>query len=133
MNDANKLVATYIKIRDARDAMLKRHEEEAKEINSQLEVVSDALLELCKETGQEGGKTPHGTFTRTVKTRYWTSNWPRMYDLIREFDDPHLLEQRVHQGNFKEFLKAHPDRMPEGMNVDSKYSIVVRKAKATTE
>ena len=41
-----------------------------------------------------------------------------------------LLEQRVHQTNMKQFLKENPDLLPEGINVDSKYSISVRRSTA---
>jgi enamine deaminase RidA (YjgF/YER057c/UK114 family) len=128
MSDATKLVATYIKMRDAKEAMTDRHKEELKGLTDQMELVEQALLELCKSTGQDGGKTTFGTFTRVVKTRYWTSDWPSMYKLIKEHDAFDLLEQRVSQGNFKAFLKSNPDLMPPGMNVESKYAVTVRRA-----
>jgi hypothetical protein len=53
-----------------------------------------------------------------------------MYRFIKEHDAPELLERRIAQGNFKEFLKDNPDKLPEGLNVDSRYSITVRRAKA---
>jgi len=127
MTDASKLVNVYIKIRDARAALVVRQEEELKAIDDQLEIVGQELLEICKATGQDGGKTPFGSFTRTIRTRYWTSDWDSMYRFIAENDGIKLLEQRVHQGNFKEFLKSNPDKMPSGMNVESKYSITVRR------
>lgn len=126
---ADKLVATYIKIRDAKDALVRDHETKLKDLDDQLGVVEAELLELCKTTGQDGGKTAAGTFTRTVKTRYWTSDWDSMYRFIKEHDAPHLLERRVAQGAFKEFLEQNPGVMPEGLNVDNRYSITVRRAK----
>lgn len=100
---AEKLVQAYIKIRDAKDSLVRDHEAKLKEFTDQMEAVEQELLELCKTTGQEGGKTAHGSFTRTVKTRYWTSDWDSMYRFIREHDAPELLERRVAQGNIKEF------------------------------
>ena len=52
-----------------------------------------------------------------------------MYRFIKEHDAPELLERRVSQANFKDFLQANPDKLPEGMNVESRYSILVRRAK----
>ena len=127
--DANQLVKVYIKIRDARERKVKQHEEELAVLEQQLDVVEQELLAICKATGQDGGKTENGSFTRTVKTRYWTSDWDSMYQFIKNHDAPELLERRIHQGNFKEFLQDNPDKMPEGMNVDSRYSITVRRAK----
>ena len=128
MTDANKLVQVYIKIRDAKELKKKQMEEEIAALDRQLDAVEQELLEICKSTGQDGGKTPFGSFTRSVKTRYWTSDWDSMYKFIRQHDAPELLERRIHQGNFSEFLKDHPDDMPAGVNVESKYSITVRRA-----
>lgn len=127
--DANQLVKVYIKIRDVKDRKVKEHEDEILALDQQLDIVEQALLDICKQTGQDGGKTEHGSFTRTVKTRYWTSDWDSMYQFIKTHDAPELLERRIHQGNFKEFLQENPDKMPQGMNVDSRYSVTVRRAK----
>lgn len=127
--DANQLVKVYIKIRDVKDRKVKEHEDEILALDQQLDIVEQALLDICKQTGQDGGKTEHGSFTRTVKTRYWTSDWDSMYQFIKNHDAPELLERRIHQGNFKEFLQENPDKLPQGVNVDSRYSVTVRRAK----
>ena len=127
--DANKLVQVYVKIRDARAAKTKEMEDAIAALDAQLDVIETELLELCKTTGQDGGKTQFGSFRRSVKTRYWTSDWDSMYRFIKEHDAPELLERRVSQTTFKEFLQANPDKMPEGMNVDSRYAITVTRAR----
>lgn len=127
--DAAKLVRTYIKMRDAKAALEHEMEEKINEIAEQMAVIEQELLEICKTTGQDGGKTEFGSFTRTVKTRYWTNDWDSMFTFIRDHDIPELLEKRIHQGNFKEFLENNPDKMPAGVNVDSKYAITVRRAR----
>ena len=39
-----------------------------------------------------------------------------------------LMEARIHQGNFKEFIKEHKaDGLPPGVNVMREFTIVVRK------
>lgn len=128
--DADKLVKAYIRIRTAKEELVKKHEEELAKLQEQLSVIEGELLDLCKETGQDGGKTQYGTFTRTVKTRYWTNDWGSMYQFISTNNALDLLEQRLHQTNLKQFLKDNPDKMPAGLNVDSKYSILVRRPKA---
>lgn len=127
---ADQLVKAYIKIRDAKEALTREHDQKLAELDGQLRLVEDELLELCKATGQDGGRTQFGTFTRTVKTRYWTNDWDNMYRFIKEHDAPQLLERRVAQGTFKEFLEQNPGLLPEGMNVDSRYSVTVRRAKS---
>lgn len=122
---ADKLVAVYIKIRDAKAQL----EEDILRLSGQQDAIGQALLEICKATGQDGGKTAHGSFTRRVDTRYETTNWEKFYEFIaKQPDGVRMLEQRIHQGNFKEFLKANPDVLPVGMNVLSKYAVTVRRA-----
>ena len=128
MSDATQLVQVYIKIRDAKEIKRKQMEAEIAELEIQLDAVEQELLELCKTTGQDGGKTTFGSFTRSVKTRYWTSDWDSMYKFIREHDAPDLLERRIAQSNFSQFIKENPDAMPAGVNIESKYSITVRRS-----
>jgi hypothetical protein len=51
-----------------------------------------------------------------------------MYRFIKDHDAVELLERRVAQLNMKTFLQENPGLLPEGLNVDSKYSITVRRA-----
>lgn len=129
MSDAQKLVQVYVKIRDAKAAKTKEMEDAIAVLDKQLDVIETELLELCKATGQDGGKTEYGSFRRSVKTRYWTSDWASMYQFIKEHDMPELLERRVSQTTLKEFLQENPDKLPKGMNVDSRYSITVTRAR----
>lgn len=126
--DASQLVNVYIKIRDAKEIKKKQMEAEIADLDQQLSAVEQELLEICKTTGQDGGKTQFGSFTRSVKTRYWTSDWDSMYKFIREHDAPDLLERRIAQGNFAQFIQENPDKMPAGVNIESKYSITVRRS-----
>ena len=126
--DASQLVNVYIKIRDAKETRKKQMDAEIADLDAQLAAVEQELLEICKTTGQDGGKTQHGSFTRAVKTRYWTSDWDSMYKFIREHDAPDLLERRIAQGNFAQFIQENPDKMPAGVNIESKYSITVRRS-----
>lgn len=126
--DAEKLVSVYVKIRDAKAVKTKEMEDAIKALDAQLDAIEQELLEICKATGQDGGKTSAGSFTRSVKTRYWTSDWESMYDFILDHEVPELLERRIAQSNFKQFLEDNPDVMPEGVNLESKYSITVRRS-----
>jgi hypothetical protein len=90
-------------------------------------MVANKLLKICNEQNLDSLRTAEGTVTRRVKSRYWTTDWEHMYKFIKENDAPFLLEQRIHNGNMKQFLEENPDRHPAGLQVDSKYAITVRK------
>ena len=125
--NAEQLVTIYIKMRDARVKLQREFDEADGRIKEQQEQVTQALLEMCKETGAEGLRTPAGSVFKTIKTRYWTSDWGSMKQFIKDHDAIDLMEQRVHQTNMKHFLEENPNLMPPGMNVDSRYSITVRR------
>lgn len=125
--NAEQLVTVYIKMREKRQQLQREFDEADGRIKEQQDAVTQALLELCKDMGAEGLRTPAGSVFRTVKTRYWTSDWGSMKSFIKENDAFELLEQRVHQTNMKSFLEENPDKLPPGLNVDSKYSVTVRR------
>jgi len=123
----DKLVAAYIKMRDKRSEILRVYEGEDENIKAQMDTVESELLTLCKTIGVDSLKTQNGTVIRSVKTRYWTSDWESMHKFILEHQMPDLLEKRVSQSTMKQLLEENPDLMPKGMNIDSKYSITVRR------
>jgi hypothetical protein len=125
----DELVSVYIKIRDARDAARKQADEVEADFEEQLGIINQQILEICKDTGADSIKTKHGTAIRTIKSRYWTNDWERFYSFMFEHNVPELLERRIHQTNIKQFLEENPDLLPAGLNVDSAYSITVRRSK----
>ena len=122
------LVKAYIKMRDARAVLSAKYEEEDKKIRDQMEMVESYLLETCKRAGGNVSIPGVGTVIRGVSTRYWTSDWEAMHNFIKENNAVDLLERRIAQKAMGEFLKANPDKMPKGMNVESKYTVTVRRA-----
>lgn len=124
---ADKLVRVYRKIRDAINEKEEAHKTEIAELKEQLDVVGAKLLEICNTQNMDSLRTPEGTATRRAVTRYWTNDWESMYGFIKEHDAPFLLEQRIHNGNMKQFLEENPETLPIGLNADTKYVISVRK------
>lgn len=123
-----KMVKAYIKMRDARSALSAEFEAKDKEIKEQMRIVEGFLLEACKRAGGNVSIPNVGIVMRGVDTRYWTSDWESMHSFIKENDTLELLERRISQRAMGEFLKANPDKMPKGMNVESKYTVTVRRS-----
>tara|TARA_R100000935_G_scaffold26878_1_gene47007 strand:+ start:298 stop:687 length:390 start_codon:yes stop_codon:yes gene_type:complete len=123
---ADNLAAMYLKMREA----IQNKEEEIKEIKEEQETVTAKLLALCEEQNTDGLTTPSGTISRRVLSKFWTSDWEKMYEFIKEHDATHILEKRIHNGNMKEFLAENPDLCPNGLQSDRKYVISVRKPRA---
>jgi hypothetical protein len=125
-----QLAKLYIKIRTAIAEKEEQHKKELEELESSFSLVSDKILEICAEQGLDSIRTPEGTITRRVSSRYWTSDWDSMYKFIRDNDALYLLEQRIHNSHMKQFLEEHPDKLPAGLQNERKYAVQVRKPTA---
>jgi len=126
----DELVGIYLKIRSAIEAKEEQHKIELQELKDQFDVVGNKLLEICNEQNMDSIRTPVGTISRRVSSRYWTSDWDSMYRLISENDAPFLLEQRIHNTNMRQFLEDNPDKFPAGLQNERKYTVQVRKPTA---
>jgi len=120
---AEKLVRVYLKMKTAKAEL----EAQVKKIDTQMEQVKAGLLTYCKTLNLESVRTTEGLFYRSVKKRYTTNNWEAMGKFVIDHQAPELYEKRLHQGNIQQFLEEHPDLLPPGLNVDSEYTITVRK------
>ena len=122
-DSADKLTKIYIKMRNA----IREKEDEIKTIKKQQETVVEKLLALCEEQDLDSLRTSSGTVSRRVQSHYWTSDWERMYDFLKEHDAFHLLEKRISGLAMKQFLEDNPDLMPAGLQVTRKYIVSVLK------
>ncbi len=123
---ADKLIKAFLKLKAQRKQLEEQFKSEDSELAAQQEMIQEKLADLCEEIGVDSLKTPFGSATRAVKTRYWTQDWGSMYEFIKDNDALFLLEQRLHQTNLKNYLAENPDKLPMGLNSDSRYVINVR-------
>ena len=123
----DKLVNAYTKIRDKRSELTSKYKEEEGKLREQQDKVKLALLEYCKEHEVDSVRTASGLFYRTVKQRYWTSDWESMHNFIMTNEVPEFFEKRLNQTHVRQFIEENPDLVPAGLNVDSEYAISVRK------
>lgn len=121
------LTRTYLKIRDTRAELKAKYDAEEEALAAQLNAVKVALLDYCKQNSVESVRTKSGLFYRTVKTRYWTSDWESFHRFVLDTEAPDLLEKRINQSAMKTFLEENPEHVPPGLNTDSEYVISVRK------
>lgn len=127
MSDTEGLISEYIKVRDERSALKAKYEEDDAALKSKLDAIERQLLQICKDTNSTGLRTSVGTATRTTQTRYWASDWESMHTFIHANKALDLLERRISQSAMRSFLEVNPDLLPPGLNVDSRYTITVRR------
>lgn len=123
----DKLTSVYIKIRDKRAAISKAFKAEDGALIEQMDLIKVALLDYCKENGVTSGNTAGGQFIRSVKTKYWTSDWDEMNKFILEHNALDFYTKSLNQSNVKKFMEENPDIIPKGLNADSEYTMTVKK------
>ena len=128
-HDLDRLLSVFIKIRDKKNQIAAKAREEEQALNEKLKVIEGALLDHCKDNSIESVRTESGTFYRSLRQKYWTSDWESMNKFILENEVPELLEKRIHQGNIKQFLEDNPALLPAGLNCESEYTVTVRRKK----
>jgi len=125
--DVDKLVRVFIRMRDKKAEIAKEAQEKESELEEKMAKIRRALLNYCKENEVESVRTESGTFFRSIKARYTTTDWSSMNKFILEHQAVELLDKRINQGNMKQFLEDNPDLLPPGLNIDREYAITIRR------
>jgi hypothetical protein len=134
MDNVESLVQTYLTLRKEREMLKAEYESEDSELKQDMERIEAALLDVCNKTNVNGLKTQHGSVTRQVKDRFFCTDWDNFKKFVEAEGSLDLLERRIHQRNFKEFMSERKgDGLPPGVNVLREFDIVVRKASSTSE
>jgi len=123
----NDLTATYLKLKGKRAELKAKFDEKDADLREKQDAIKRALLDYCKDNDVESVRTENGLFYRSVKTKYWTSDWDSMYKFVVEHDVPNFFSKSLNQTNVRQFLDDNPDLMPKGLNIDQEYSVSVRK------
>ena len=127
-SNLEELVKIYLTIRTERERIesdWKRHDDE---LMQEMKLLEQSMLTVCNDTNASSIRTESGTVIRSLKERFTTNDWDNFKKFILENQAVDLLERRIHQGNFKEFIAEHKDEgLPPGVNVMREFTIVVRK------
>lgn len=129
MGNTDELVEAYLVIRSQRERLLRDYEAADGALKEDMAKLESAMLDMCNAVNADSIKTRHGTVMRKLNERFFCQDWENFYSFVLENEAPHLLERRIHQGNFKEFMKDHEgDGLPPGVSVMREYGVSVRKA-----
>ena len=122
------MVSTYLTIRREREKLAKKYEQEDAVFKEQMDRLEEAMLATCNQIGAETLRTEHGTIIKTLKENYVCGDWDNFKKYIIENDALELLQQRLSQTNFKEFLSTRGEEgLPPGISTMREFKISVRK------
>tara|TARA_R110002012_G_scaffold11260_3_gene50955 strand:+ start:1654 stop:2058 length:405 start_codon:yes stop_codon:yes gene_type:complete len=124
----DSLVEAYLAIRNERDKLSREHDAKDKELSNDLAQIEQVLLNSCNEVGADSIRTGAGTVIKTTRENFVCSDWDNFKSYVKENDAIELLQQRIHQGNFKEFLSGREDEgLPPGISSMREFKVTVRK------
>jgi deoxyxylulose-5-phosphate synthase len=123
-----ELVKAYLTIRTERETLKSQYEANDKVLLDDMDALEKEMLVICNDTNASSIRTGSGTVIRKLNERFTTNDWDNFKKFVMENDAVDLLERRIHQGNFKQFMAEHEqDGLPPGVNVMREFGIVVRK------
>jgi hypothetical protein len=123
------LVKAYMNIREARQQLKEKYELDDAALSNDMNTIEGLLLNKCNEINASSIRTGYGTVVRKLNERFYCNDWPNFRNFVLEHGAIELLERRIHQSNFKEFMEGRleKDGLPPGVNVMREYGVVVRK------
>lgn len=125
----DELTEAYITMRNERDRIRNEYEAQDNAIKEDMTKLEQVMLSVCNDVNADSIKTKHGTIMRQLKQRFFCGDWDSFRQFVLEEKAVDLLERRIHQGNFKQFMENHEgDGLPPGVNVMREYGITVRKS-----
>ena len=122
------LVTTYLTIRTERNTLKTQFELKDAELKADLEELERAMMLACNEINADSIRTGSGTIIKSLKETYTCGDWDNFKQFVVENNALDLLQQRISQTNFKEFMSTRQEEgLPPGISTLREVSITVRK------
>lgn len=123
-----EMVTDYLELRRQRDELLANYESKDEVLKEAMKNIETEMLSVCNNTNADSIKTQYGTVIRKLNERFYCNDWDNFRKFVLDNEAVELLERRIHQGNFKEFMsERQADGLPPGVNVMREFGVVVRK------
>lgn len=125
--DLEKLVASYVKLRDKKAEMKAAYDAEVAKVDALMDRVEVALLQHFTETGAEAVRTAAGTAYRTTTVKCSKADpvsWMNFLHTSGEWD---LADVRPSKANVKAYRDAGND-LPPGLNWLEEVTVGIRRS-----
>ena len=117
------VVGAYVKLRDKKTEIERRHKEELAPIKENMEKLEAWLQRQLLTEGVESFKTQNGTAFLQTASSATVRDWDATLEFIREHDEWSLLEGRVSKTAVKDYIENNGEP-PPGVNFNN--TIVTR-------
>src|ERR1700758_4669632 len=117
----DQVIAAYVKLRDQKEALKKRHAEEMAPLNDNIYKLGLWLQKTLQESGQTSAKTASGTAFLQTDRSVAIEDWPAILAFIQAHDLWAMLERRVSKSVVVEYIESQ-NEVPPGLKVSSEIS-----------
>ena len=125
--DTNKLVETYVKIRDLKAAKTKAFKAEIAKFDEALDKLDARLLTYLSNANAESIRTEAGTVYKSEKTSATVADFDTFLGYVLETKAYHFLEKRCAKQAIAEFKEEKND-LPPGIDWRSVLTVGVRRS-----
>ena len=117
----------YIRLRDKRDEIKRRHKEELKPLSEKMQMVEGYLLnELNKAESDSISVKDIGTAYKSVRTSAKVNAWDETLPFILDNGLTHMLERRVSKAALDEYIEANGESLP-GVSISREITVNIRR------
>lgn len=125
--DSTKLAKAYVKLRDAKQEIMRVAEDEASKLEAKMELIEAEMLKFMNTNKMSSIATTAGTFYKELDVKPSCSDWTAFYEWIKENDTFEFLEKRVTKTQIKQYMEMNEDELPPGISVHKEYKVRVRR------
>ena len=126
-DSVDKLSAEYIDLRGQREMLKQGFLAKDSVLEERMTTIENSLVDTLTETGLSSMSTANATIIKRVVSNYNPSDWGAIYQMVDKHKAFGLFFKRLNNANMKQFLDDHPDEYPAGLNVDSRYTVTVKR------
>lgn len=126
MIKVDDVVATYMKLRQSKDAIEAEAKTKVADIKAKLEKLEAWIKERADADGVTSFKTPHGTAFLTTTDYATVADWDAVLTFIRSNDAFDMLEKRVSKIAVRGYIDS-TKAVPPGVNYGTKLEVNIRK------
>lgn len=127
MPTVKAVIDGYIRLRDHRDEVKRRHKDELTPINEKMQTMENWLLgELTKNNTDSMTAKGVGTVFKSVRTSSKINDWDETLPFILENNLEHMLERRVSKTALEEYIEANGESLP-GVSISREIIVNIRR------
>lgn len=129
-----KKVKLYLKMREAKAAETRLHEQKEAQFKQIMAAIENYLLADADKAGVKGFTTDFGTTYEAESVKISIADDTVFETFLREQDNPFLFfERRVSSTQVNNFMKLHEGAAPPGLNIFRERVMRVRKSSEKSE